>query len=48
MVSIVWVFCYVNDFIDQGWVKKVYLQVQVDVCMNLEDLVKWYICNDVG
>jgi len=48
MVSTAWASRYVNDFIDQGRVKKVYLQAQADARMNPEDLAKWYIRNDAG
>lgn len=48
IVFIVWGFSYVNDFIDCGWVKWVYLQGRLDVWMNLDDLSKWYVCNDKG
>ena len=39
---------YVNDFIDRGRVKKVYLQGDADSRMNPEDLKKWYVRNDQG
>ena len=39
---------YVNDFIDRGRVKKVYLQGEADSRMNPEDLKKWYVRNDEG
>jgi The (Largely Gram-negative Bacterial) Hydrophobe/Amphiphile Efflux-1 (HAE1) Family len=39
---------YVNDFIDHGRVKKVYLQGQADSRMNPEDLKKWYVRNAQG
>ena len=39
---------YVNDFIDHGRVKKVYLQGKAESRMNPEDLKKWYVRNGEG
>jgi len=39
---------YVNDFIDRGRVKKVYLQGTADSRMSPEDLQKWYVRNAAG
>lgn len=39
---------YVNDFIDRGRVKKVFLQGDAESRMNPEDLKKWYVRNDQG
>lgn len=39
---------YVNDFIDRGRVKKVYLQGDAGSRMNPEDLKKWYVRNNQG
>ncbi|WP_455923953.1 efflux RND transporter permease subunit [Pseudomonas putida] len=39
---------YVNDFIDRGRVKKVYIQGQANSRMNPEDLNKWYVRNSAG
>jgi multidrug efflux pump len=47
-VSIAWGASYVNDFIDRGRVKKVYLQGEPEARMNPEDLNKWYVRNDQG
>ncbi|MDH4872327.1 efflux RND transporter permease subunit [Pseudomonas sp. BN515] len=47
-VSIAWGASYVNDFIDRGRVKKVYLQGEPEARMNPEDLSKWYVRNDKG
>ncbi|OEC37585.1 aminoglycoside/multidrug transporter permease [Pseudomonas sp. 1D4] len=47
-VSIAWGASYVNDFIDRGRVKKVYLQGEANARMNPEDLNKWYVRNDQG
>ncbi|WP_087502196.1 efflux RND transporter permease subunit [Pseudomonas sp. SID14000] len=37
---------YVNDFVDAGRVKKVYLQGEVDKRMLAEDIGAWYVRND--
>ena len=47
-LSIAWGASYVNDFIDRGRVKKVYLQGVADARMAPEDLNKWYVRNDQG
>ncbi|MDI9777649.1 multidrug efflux RND transporter permease subunit TtgB [Pseudomonas putida] len=39
---------YVNDFIDRGRVKKVYIQGQPNSRMSPEDLQKWYVRNGAG
>ncbi|MDO9624680.1 MAG: efflux RND transporter permease subunit [Pseudomonas sp.] len=39
---------YVNDFIDRGRVKKVYLQGQPSSRMSPEDLDKWFVRNESG
>ncbi|SDS52652.1 efflux RND transporter permease subunit EmhB [Pseudomonas granadensis] len=39
---------YVNDFIDRGRVKKVYVQGQAGARMSPEDLNKWYVRNSAG
>ncbi|MWV11837.1 efflux RND transporter permease subunit [Pseudomonas sp. R-28-1W-6] len=47
-LSIAWGASYVNDFIDRGRVKKVYLQGESEARMGPEDLNKWYVRNDAG
>ncbi|SDT24969.1 efflux RND transporter permease subunit [Pseudomonas oryzae] len=47
-LSIAWGGSYVNDFIDRGRVKKVYLQGEAGARMNPEDLDKWFVRNDQG
>jgi multidrug efflux pump len=47
-LSIGWGSGYVNDFIDRGRVKKVYLQGQPDSRMNPEDFEKWYVRSAAG
>lgn len=43
-----WGSSYVNDFIDRGRVKKVFLQGQPDSRMAPEDLNKWHVRNNQG
>ena len=47
-LSAAWGSSYVNDFIDRGRVKKVFMQAEADARMNPEDLEKWYVRNNVG
>ncbi|WP_068829126.1 efflux RND transporter permease subunit [Pseudomonas sp. BMS12] len=47
-LSIAWGASYVNDFIDRGRVKKVYLQGEPSARMGPDDLNKWYVRNDAG
>ncbi|MCY0387519.1 efflux RND transporter permease subunit [Robbsia sp. Bb-Pol-6] len=46
--SIAWASAYVNDFIDRGRVKKVYLQGAAPFRMNPDDVGKWYVRNALG
>ncbi|MFA7386418.1 MAG: efflux RND transporter permease subunit [Thiohalobacteraceae bacterium] len=43
-----WGGTYVNDFIDRGRIKKVYMQALADARMKPEDLSQWYVRNDRG
>ena len=43
-----WGGAYVNDFIDRGRIKKVYMQADADARMKPEDLSKWYVRNRAG
>ena len=47
-LSTAWGSRYVNDFIDRGRVKKVYLQGTPESRMVPEDLDKWYVRNANG
>jgi len=47
-LSAAWGSTYVNDFIDNGRVKKVYLQSDAAYRMLPEDINKWYVRNSVG
>lgn len=44
ILSMVWGGLYVNDFVYYGWVKKVFVQVDVEFCVVLEDLDYWFVC----
>ncbi len=48
MLSTGWGSSYVNDFIDRGRVKKVYLQGDAPSRMLPEDLHKWHVRNGSG
>ncbi|ABD87428.1 efflux RND transporter permease subunit [Rhodopseudomonas palustris] len=47
-LSTAWGSDYVNDFIDRGRVKKVYLQSGKDFRMQPDDLGRWYVRNSAG
>jgi multidrug efflux pump len=47
-LSTAWGGTYVNDFIDRGRIKKVYLQADASARMTPEDLGKWYVRNKAG
>ncbi len=47
-VTIAWGSSYVNDFIDRGRVKRVYVQGRPDSRMNPDDVDKWFVRNDKG
>ncbi|TLX53513.1 hydrophobe/amphiphile efflux-1 family RND transporter [Stutzerimonas nosocomialis] len=47
-LSIAWGSSYVNDFIDKGRVKRVYLQGIPSSRMSPDDLSKWFVRNDAG
>jgi multidrug efflux pump len=47
-LSTAWGSSYVNDFIDRGRVKKVYLQADKDFRMQPTDLESWYVRNASG
>ncbi|MFH1034462.1 MAG: efflux RND transporter permease subunit [Pseudomonadota bacterium] len=48
VLSSAWGGSYVNDFIDKGRVKKVYLQGEASARMLPSDLGKWYVRNAAG
>ena len=43
-----WGVAYVNDFIDKGRTKRVYMQADAPFRMNPEDLDRWYVRNGAG
>jgi multidrug efflux pump len=47
-LSVAWGSSYVNDFIDKGRVKRVYLQADAPFRMQPEDLNRWYVRNNQG
>ena len=47
-LAMAWGGSYVNDFIDRGRVKKVYLQADAPFRMAPEDLHRWYVRNRQG
>ncbi|HQF30658.1 MAG TPA: efflux RND transporter permease subunit, partial [Hyphomicrobiales bacterium] len=47
-LSTAWGSAYVNDFMDSGQIKKVYIQAEPDARMMPEDLAKWYVRNKAG
>jgi multidrug efflux pump len=48
VLSTAWGGSYVNDFIDRGTVKKVYVQARANARMLPEDLNKWSVRNNEG
>ncbi len=47
-LSAAWGSAYINDFIDKGRVKRVYMQADAPYRMVPEDLGKWYVRNNQG
>jgi multidrug efflux pump len=47
-LSTAWGSAYVNDFVDRGRVKRVFVQGQPDSRMKPEDFDKWYVRNSSG
>ena len=43
-----WGSSYINDFMDRGRIKKVYMQGQADSRTTPEDINKWYVRNNVN
>ena len=48
VLSTAWGSSYVNDFVDRGRVKRVFVQGEADSRTNPEDINKWYVRNDKG
>ncbi|WP_079228506.1 efflux RND transporter permease subunit [Pseudomonas putida] len=47
-MSSAWGASYINDFIDRGRVKKVYVQGEISSRISPEDFSKWYVRNAKG
>ena len=47
-LSTAWASSYVNDFIDRGRIKKVYVQADANYRMLPSDLDHWYVRNSSG
>jgi multidrug efflux pump len=47
-LQIAWGSSYVNDFVDNGRIKRVYMQADAQHRMNPDDLDKWYVRNKQG
>jgi multidrug efflux pump len=47
-LSTAWGSTYVNDFVDRGRVKKVYVQAAAPFRMLPDDINKWYVRNSTG
>lgn len=48
LLSTAWGSAYVNDFIDRGRIKRVFVQGEADSRTNPEDINKWYVRNNSG
>lgn len=47
-LAMAWGGAYINDFIDRGRVKRVYMQADAPYRMGPEDLDRWYVRNNKG
>ncbi|MEO8308440.1 MAG: efflux RND transporter permease subunit [Pseudomonadota bacterium] len=47
-LSTAWGSTYINDFLDRGRVKRVYVQGEASARMQPEDLGKWFVRNNAG
>ncbi|WP_338412667.1 efflux RND transporter permease subunit [Psychrobacter raelei] len=48
LLSTAWGSSYVNDFVDRGRIKRVFVQGEADSRTNPEDINKWYVRNKTG
>lgn len=48
VLNTAWAGTYINDFIDRGRVKKVYMQGDAQFRAEPDDLNKWYVTNSTG
>jgi len=46
VISTAWGSSYINDFVDRGRIKNVYVQGEASSRTNPDDLGKWYVRND--
>jgi len=47
-LSTAWGGTYVNDFVDRGRIKRVYVQADAKARMTPEDVNQWFVRNDTG
>ncbi len=47
-LQIAWGSSYVNDFLDNGRIKRVYIQADADYRMMPEDIYEWHVRNNQG
>lgn len=47
-LQIAWGSSYVNDFLDKGRIKRVYVQGDAEYRMNPEDIYEWHVRNNLG
>ncbi|WP_372844247.1 efflux RND transporter permease subunit [Psychrobacter sp.] len=48
VISTAWGSSYINDFVDRGRVKRVFVQGEPSSRTNPDDIGKWYVRNDSG
>lgn len=48
LLATAWGSSYINDFMDRGRIKKVYMQGEPDSRSTAEDINKWYVRNNQG
>jgi HAE1 family hydrophobic/amphiphilic exporter-1/multidrug efflux pump len=48
LLAVAWAGRYVNDFLDRGRIKKVYVQGEADARRNPEDIERWRVRNATG
>lgn len=48
VISTAWGSSYINDFVDRGRIKRVFVQGEPSSRTNPDDIGKWYVRNDTG
>ncbi|MGM8898578.1 MULTISPECIES: efflux RND transporter permease subunit [unclassified Psychrobacter] len=48
VISTAWGSSYINDFVDRGRIKRVFVQGEPSSRTNPDDIGKWYVRNDIG